>query len=52
MLINEFESCHPAFLTTSSAKGSVKARTLASLIGELEIAKYPNNDIKIDNKLN
>ena len=36
----------------SSAKGSVKAKTLANLIGEVEIAMYPNKAIKIDSKLN
>ena len=51
-VINELDNCHPAFLTTSSAKGSVKARTLANLIGEVEIAIYPNKAINIDSKLN
>ena len=34
MLIKELDNCHPAFCTTSNAKGSVNAKTLANLIGE------------------
>jgi hypothetical protein len=52
MLISEFDSCQPALRTTSAAKGSVNAKTLAKRIGEVEIAKYPNKPIKSNNKNN
>ena len=52
MLMREFDSCQPALSTTSAANGSVNANTLASLIGDEEIARYPKSTIKRTNRHN